>query len=156
MRRGALRLRSARGTELHREQSRNDVRDGGGGLPDRPGPDGKGTLTSRILKSIGGIRGASLAWLAGLGSTGATLAGSVATAGLGTIAATVGAGALIGGGLGWGANKGIDAMFGEKGGLGNWLYDVINPPERAIDIDTEIDFMIAKEMARRLKKSNKK
>ncbi len=33
---------------------------------------------------------------------------------------------------------------------------VINPPERAIDIDTEIDFMIAKEMARRLKKSNKK
>lgn len=40
--------------------------------------------------------------------------------------------------------------------MGKVTRPYIMTPERSIDIDTEIDFMIAEEMARRLKKSNKR
>lgn len=90
---------------------------GGGGAANLAA-GGKG-IVSRLL----GARTAGLARLAGMGRLGALLAGGAGSAGLGATLGLVGAAAASGYGIGTVINKGIDTLFGEKGGLGSWAYD---------------------------------
>ena len=106
---------------------------GGGILPELV-KGGKGGFVARMLSKVGALpslpgTAGMLGRLAGVGRIGATLAGGVGAAGAGMTAALVGGTALAAYGLGTGINHLIDKAFGEKGGLGAWLYDVFNPSE---------------------------
>jgi hypothetical protein len=93
------------------------------------------TLGSWITKLLGSI---------GLGSLGATLGTSLTTlgaggvTGIGTILIGSIAAGIIGYGIGWVVNKGMDWLFGEEGGLGSWVYEKLNPM-----IDGKRKFIVA-------------